>query len=123
MAAQVAAGEMSQSDFDKTMEDVSKAESAISQIPEGLDIEATREAFDLLLEKDKLKTKDKILAAGSLRTEDGKVPGGSLLILDVETREEALALLHGDPATKAGLRGTISVRYWNRAILDGVAVD
>ena len=48
---------------------------------------------------------------------------GSLLILDVETKEEALALLQGDPATKAGLRGNISVRYWNRAILDGVAVD
>lgn len=70
-----------------------------------------------------LSIKDKILAAGSLRTDDGKLPVGSLLILDVETKEEALALLQGDPATKAGLRGNISVRYWNRAILDGVAVD
>lgn len=70
-----------------------------------------------------LSIKDRILAAGSLRSDDGQVPVGSLLILDVATKEEALALLAGDPATKAGLRGKVSVRFWNRAILDGVPVD
>ena len=64
-----------------------------------------------------LSIKDKILAAGSLRSDDGVTPNGSLLILDVATREEAEALLEGDPATKAGLRGTITIRYWNPAIL------
>ena len=48
---------------------------------------------------------------------------GSLLILDVATKDEALAMLAADPATKAGLRGKVTARYWNRAILDGVAVD
>jgi hypothetical protein len=85
MAAQVAAGEMSQSDFDKTMEDVSKAESAISQIPEGLDIKATREAFDLLLEKDKLKTKDKILSAPKMQKIDEKLQA----LVGVPKEEEA----------------------------------
>lgn len=70
-----------------------------------------------------LSIRDRILAAGSLRSDDGKVPVGSLLILDVATRDEALALLAADPATKAGLRGKVTARYWNRAILDGVAVD
>ena len=70
-----------------------------------------------------LSIKDRILAAGSLRSDDGKTPNGSLLILDVATKAEALALVGADPATKAGLRGTITARFWNRAILDGVAVD
>lgn len=70
-----------------------------------------------------LSIRDRILAAGSLRSDDGKVPVGSLLILDVATRDEALALLAADPATKAGLRGKVTARYWNQAILDGVAVD
>ena len=70
-----------------------------------------------------LSIRDRILAAGSLRGDDGKTPNGSLLILDVATKAEALALVQADPATKAGLRGKITARFWNRAILDGVAVD
>ena len=69
-----------------------------------------------------LSIRDKILAAGSLRSDDGVTPRGSLLILDVATREEAEALLQADPATKAGLRGKITIRYWNPAILGGEEV-
>ena len=67
-----------------------------------------------------LSIKDRVIAAGSLRTDDGVTPTGSLLILDVETREEAQALIDADPATRAGLRGEISIRYWNWAILNRV---
>jgi uncharacterized protein len=70
-----------------------------------------------------LSIKDKILAAGSLRTDDGVTPIGSLLVLDVATREEAMALINADPATKAGLRGKMTVKRWNRAILAGVVAD
>ena len=65
-----------------------------------------------------LSIKDLVIAAGSLRTDDGITPTGSLLILDVETREQALDLLEADPATRAGLRGEVSIRYWNCAILN-----
>ena len=65
-----------------------------------------------------LSIKDRVIAAGSLRTDDGVTPTGSLLIVDVETREEAQAMIEADPATKAGLRGEISIRYWNWAILN-----
>ena len=65
-----------------------------------------------------LSIKDRVIAAGSLRTDDGVTPTGSLLILDVETREEAQALIDADPATRAGLRSEISIRYWNWAILN-----
>lgn len=67
-----------------------------------------------------LSIKDRILAAGSLRDDDGQVPKGSLLIVTAETREDAMALIAADPATKAGLRGKITIRYWNPAILGGV---
>jgi uncharacterized protein YciI len=64
-----------------------------------------------------LSIKDRILAAGSLRSDDGQAPMGSLLIVDVPTRAEALAQINSDPATKAGLRGDINIHYWNPAIL------
>lgn len=59
-----------------------------------------------------------ILAAGSLRADDGVTKTGSLLILDVATRAEAEAIIAADPATQAGLRGRIDIRFWNPAILD-----
>lgn len=67
--------------------------------------------------------KDKILCAGSLRTDDGLTPIGSLLILDVETRAEAMALFEADPATRSGLRTNIAVKRWNKAIFGGVVAD
>jgi hypothetical protein len=66
-----------------------------------------------------LSIRSKILAAGSLRADDGATPAGSLLILDVDTKAEALALIAADPATKAGQRGQITARFWNPAILAG----
>jgi hypothetical protein len=70
-----------------------------------------------------LSIKDRILAAGSLRSDDGVTPIGSLLIVDAETRAEAEAIIAGDPATKAGLRGKITITRWNKAILGGVVAD
>lgn len=67
-----------------------------------------------------LSIKDRILAAGSLRTDDGLTPNGSLLIVEAPTREAARALIDADPATQAGLRGTITIRYWNPAILNHI---
>lgn len=64
-----------------------------------------------------------ILAAGSLRSDDGITKTGSLLIVDVATRVEAEALIAADPATKAGLRGKVDIRYWNPAILGGRVLD
>ena len=58
------------------------------------------------------------LASGSLRADDGVTRTGSLLVLDVATRAEAEAFFANDPATKAGLRGTTSIRYVNPAILN-----
>jgi uncharacterized protein YciI len=65
-----------------------------------------------------LSIKHRILAAGSLRSDDGLTPTGSLLLVGADSRDAAMALIQADPATKAGLRGSITIRYWNAAILD-----
>jgi uncharacterized protein YciI len=70
-----------------------------------------------------LSIRDRILAAGSLRADDGLTPAGSLLIVDAPSREAAQALIDADPATQAGLRGRITIRYWNPAILSGQVRD
>lgn len=67
-----------------------------------------------------LSIKDKVLCAGSLRSDDGMTPIGSLLVLEVETREEAMAIVNADPATRAGLRSNMVVKRWNRAIFGGI---
>ena len=58
------------------------------------------------------KIRDKILAAGSTRSDDGETPTGGLLILDVETREQAEALFNADPFTREGLRTTVVMTNW-----------
>lgn len=65
-----------------------------------------------------LSLQDRILAAGSLRTDDGGTPVGSLMVLDVATRAEAEAIWASDPATQAGMRQPAQIRYWNPAILN-----
>jgi len=65
-----------------------------------------------------LANRDIILAAGSLRDDDGAIKTGSLLVLDVATRADAEAFFANDPATKAGMRGTTTIRYLNAAILN-----
>jgi uncharacterized protein len=90
--------------------------------PGGAAIRADRAVMDAHWAYE-LSIKEKILCAGSLRSDDGVTPIGSLLVLDVETREEALAIISADPATKAGLRGAITVKRWNKAIFGGVVAD
>jgi uncharacterized protein len=66
-----------------------------------------------------LQLTGRVLAAGSLRADDGVTPVGSLMVLDVATRTEAEAIWATDPATRAGLRQPAVIRFWNPAILNG----
>lgn len=90
--------------------------------PNGASIRRDRAVMDAHWAHE-LSIKEKILCAGSLRSDDGVTPIGSLLVLDVETREEAMAIVNADPATQAGLRGKMIVKRWNRAIFGGVVTD
>jgi uncharacterized protein YciI len=62
-----------------------------------------------------LSIKHRILAAGSLRSDNGLTPTGSLLLVKAASRDAAMALIQADPATAAGLRGSITIRCWNAA--------
>jgi uncharacterized protein YciI len=85
--------------------------------PQGAALRSDRSLMDAHWEYE-LSIRDRILAAGSLRSDDGITPRGSLLIVEAASRDEAQALVDADPATRAGLRGTITITYWNPAILD-----
>ena len=67
--------------------------------------------------------RDRLLLAGSLRDDDRVTRTGSLFLLDAATRAEAEAFIAADPATKAGLRGRVEIRWLNVAILDGAIRD
>lgn len=67
-----------------------------------------------------LANRDRVLIAGSLREDDKMTKNGSILLLDVDTRQEAEAFLANDPATMAGLRGQTEIRWLNVAILDKI---
>jgi uncharacterized protein YciI len=90
--------------------------------PEGAALRADRALMDAHWAYEQ-SIRDRILCAGSLRSDDGVTPVGSLLILDVETRAEAEALFNADPATKAGLRRAVRIVRWNKAIFGGVVCD
>ncbi len=62
---------------------------------------------------------DRTVLAGSLREDDRETKTGSVFLLDVETRAEAEAILAADPATAAGMRGRVEMRWLNVAILGG----
>ena len=70
-----------------------------------------------------LANRDTIVAAGSLREDDRETKNGSLFILNLETRTEAEAFLAADPAMTDGLRGKITLRWLNLAILDAVVQE
>lgn len=66
---------------------------------------------------------DTILCAGSLRSDDDQTPIGGLLVLDVDSREEAERLFFADPAYQTGLRANVVIRRWNLAIFGGRICD
>ena len=90
--------------------------------PGGAAIRADRAVMDAHWAYE-LSIKHKILCAGSLRSDDSVTPIGSLLVLEVETRAEAMAIIDADPATRAGLRGQITIKRWNKAIFGGAVSE
>ena len=61
---------------------------------------------------------DRLVAAGSTRSDDGESPTGGLMILDIETRAESESIFNQDPFVQAGLRTKVIMRRWFKAILD-----
>ncbi|TWG50055.1 YciI family protein [Aminobacter sp. J44] len=60
----------------------------------------------------KLNASGKLKFAGPLLGDDGK-PAGSLVALEVASREEAESILAADPYAKAGLFESTELHAWN----------
>ncbi|MBJ6135261.1 hypothetical protein JAU75_20665 [Ochrobactrum sp. Q0168] len=60
----------------------------------------------------------KLIASGGVQTESGEFNAG-LIIIDVNSLEEAKAFIEGDPFGKAGLFGEITVSKWVQTYLHG----
>lgn len=62
------------------------------------------------------ENKDKVLVAGSLRHELSEVPKGGLWIVEAESKEAVFALMQTDPFYACGLRQSIEVFHWSKAL-------
>jgi uncharacterized protein len=60
----------------------------------------------------RLNAEGKLALAGPLVGEDGN-PNGSLVVLKLESLDEAKALAAEDPYAKAGLFADVEIRQWN----------
>ena len=60
--------------------------------------------------------KDVVLVAGSLREEPRSVPRGGLWIVDADSKDAVLELLRTDPFSNCGLRASVEVLYWTKAL-------
>ena len=60
--------------------------------------------------------KDRVLVAGSLRHQPGDVPKGGLWIVEAPTKESVHELMRTDPFYSCGLRESIDVLHWSKAL-------
>ena len=57
-----------------------------------------------------------VLVAGSLRTELGVVPKGGLWIVEAPSKGAVLELMKSDPFYTCGLRHSVEVFHWSKAL-------
>ena len=62
--------------------------------------------------------KASVLVAGSLRHEPADVPKGGLWIVESESKEAVHTLMKSDPFFTCGLRESVEVLHWNKALQD-----
>ena len=57
-----------------------------------------------------------ILVAGSLRDEPGDVPRGALWVVEAPSKADVLELIESDPFSACGLRESVEVLHWSKAM-------
>ena len=60
----------------------------------------------------------RIIASGGFFPEDGDFPNGGLIILDVETKAEAIDYIENDPFYLKGLFREYTITRWKKFIFD-----
>lgn len=61
---------------------------------------------------------DRIIVSGGLFPDDDDFPNGGLIILDVDTRKEAVAYIENDPFFLNGIFTTYSIHRFRKFIFD-----
>lgn len=57
-----------------------------------------------------------VLVAGSLRVEPGAVPTGGLWVVEAVSKAAVVDLMKSDPFHTCGLRQSVEVFYWSKAL-------
>ena len=65
---------------------------------------------------------DQVRVAGSLREETGQVPKGGLWIVDAPSKTAVHDLMQTDPFWTCGLRESVEVLHWSKALDQRVLV-
>lgn len=65
---------------------------------------------------------DTVLVAGSLRVEPGEVPKGGLWVVEAPSKQAVLDLMQSDPFYVFGLRQSVEVLHWSKALEKKVLV-
>jgi len=60
--------------------------------------------------------KQTVLVAGSLRHEPGEVPKGGLWVVEASSKGSVLELVKTDPFFTCGLRQSVEVFHWSKAL-------
>ena len=60
-----------------------------------------------------------LIACGAKLSDDGETADGGIYLVDVDTREEAEALIGADPFFAGGLFERVHVQRWRKAYVDG----
>lgn len=63
----------------------------------------------------------RVLASGGLLDDSGEVGLGGLILLDIDSREEAENFVKGDPFYAGGLYKNPVITRWRKAFYDGKA--
>lgn len=63
----------------------------------------------------------RVLASGGLLDDPGAVGLGGLILLDIDSREEAEAFVQGDPFYTGGVYRNPAITRWRKAFYDGKA--
>jgi len=66
--------------------------------------------------------RSRVLVAGSLRHEPGDVPKGGLWVVEAGSKAEVFELLQSDPFYTCGLRQSIDIFHWSKALPDHQAL-
>ncbi|KQP23442.1 YciI family protein [Pseudorhodoferax sp. Leaf267] len=60
----------------------------------------------------------RIIASGGLFPDDDDFPNGGLIILDVESRAEAVDYIENDPFFLHGIFGAYTIQRWKKFVFD-----